>query len=122
MKPEPSTASPAPLHRDGAEVAHLPSHWRGGYIVWLTGLSGAGKSTLSRALKPALGAEQPAEILAGDEVRAYLSKGLGFSKEDRDTNVHRIGYVARVPARNGVAGMAAAHPPYAAVPRHVRER
>ncbi len=120
MKPETSTASPDPLPRDAAEIAHLPSPWRGGYIVWFTGLSGAGKSTLSRALRPVLGAAQPVEVLDGDEVRAYLSKGLGFSKEDRDTNVHRIGYVARVLARNGVAVMAAAISPYAAVRDHVR--
>lgn len=103
-----------------ARVRSLPSHWRGGYIVWFTGLSGAGKSTLSRALQPVLAAEQPVEILDGDEVRAYLSKGLGFSKEDRDTNVHRIGYVARILARNGVAVMVAAISPYAAVRDHVR--
>src|SRR3989304_4024762 len=120
MKPETSTASPDPLHRDGAEVAHLPSHWRGGYIVWLTGLSGAGKSTLSRALKPALGAEQPAEILDGDEVRAYLSKGLGFSKEDRDTNIRRIGFVARLLARNGVVAIGAAISPYREIRDEVR--
>jgi adenylylsulfate kinase len=120
MKPEISTAGLGPLPRDAARVAHLPSHWRGGYIVWFTGLSGAGKSTLSKVLEPVLGAEQPVEVLDGDEVRAYLSKGLGFSKEDRDTNVQRIGYVARVLARNGVAVMAAAISPYAAVRDHVR--
>ncbi len=92
----------------------------GGYIVWFTGLSGAGKSTLSRALEPLLAAERRVEILDGDEVRTYLSKGLGFSKEDRDTNIRRIGYVARLLARNGVAVVTAAISPYAATRDEVR--
>ena len=81
---------------------------RRGFILWLTGLSGAGKSTLSAAVKDALAATTPLELLDGDEVRAYLSKGLGFSREDRDTNVRRIGYVARLLARNGVPVVTAA--------------
>jgi adenylylsulfate kinase len=92
-----------------------------GYILWLTGLSGAGKSTLSRALRPVLEAELPVEVLDGDEVRTYLSKGLGFSREDRDTNIRRIGYVARLLARNGVAVITAAISPYAATRAEVRE-
>jgi adenylylsulfate kinase len=94
---------------------------RGGYILWLTGLSGAGKSTLSAALLPVLAAERPVELLDGDEVRTYLSKGLGFSKEDRDTNVRRIGFVARLLARNGVAVVTAAISPYAATRDEVRD-
>ena len=97
-----------------------PAAWRGGYILWLTGLSGSGKSTLSAALLPVLGAERPVELLDGDEVRTYLSKGLGFSKEDRDTNVRRIGFVARLLARNGVAVVTAAISPYAAIRDEVR--
>jgi len=93
---------------------------RGGYIVWLTGLSGAGKSTLSKILEPVLAAERQVEILDGDEVRTYLSKGLGFSKEDRDTNIRRIGYVARLLARNGTAVITAAISPYAATRDEVR--
>jgi adenylyl-sulfate kinase len=93
---------------------------RGGFILWFTGLSGAGKSTLSLAVAPALGAERAVEILDGDEVRTYLSKGLGFSKEDRDTNVGRIGYVARLLARNGTAVVTAAISPYAAARDEVR--
>jgi adenylylsulfate kinase len=85
---------------------------RGGYVLWLTGLSGAGKSTLARALQLTLRSERPVEILDGDEVRTHLSKGLGFSKEDRDTNVRRIGYVARLLARNGVVAVTAAISPY----------
>ena len=92
----------------------------GGYIVWLTGLSGAGKSTLAEALKARLADERAVEILDGDEVRTYLSKGLGFSKEDRDTNIRRIGYVARLLARNGVAVVTAAISPYREVRDEVR--
>jgi adenylyl-sulfate kinase len=92
----------------------------GGFILWLTGLSGAGKSTLSRALAPVLAAERPAEVLDGDEVRTFLSKGLGFSREDRDTNIGRIGFVARLLARNGVAVITAAISPYAATRDEVR--
>ena len=91
-----------------------------GYIVWFTGLSGAGKSTLSRAIAPDLRAERPVEILDGDEVRTYLSRGLGFSRDDRDTNVRRIGFVARLLARNGVAVITAAISPYAETRAEVR--
>src|ERR671937_2719553 len=91
---------------------------RKGFILWLTGLSGAGKSTLSAALAPTLGPR--VEVLDGDEVRTYLSKGLGFSKDDRDTNIRRIGYVARLLARNGVAVIAAAISPYREVRDEVR--
>jgi sulfate adenylyltransferase len=92
----------------------------GGFIVWLTGLSGAGKSTLAEALRGELEAVRPVEVLDGDEVRAYLSKGLGFSKEDRDTNIRRIGYVARLLARQGVAVITAAISPYAETRDEVR--
>jgi sulfate adenylyltransferase len=91
-----------------------------GGIVWFTGLSGAGKSTLAQALRARLALEGPVEILDGDEVRLYLSKGLGFSKEDRDTNVRRIGYVARLLARNGVTVITAAISPYREVRDEVR--
>lgn len=93
---------------------------RPGFVVWFTGLSGAGKSTLARALAPALEAEWPVEILDGDEVRAHLSRGLGFSREDRDTNVRRIGFVARLLARHGVVAVTAAISPYRAVRDEVR--
>ena len=96
------------------------THPRGGYVLWLTGLSGAGKSTLSAALRPHLAAERPVEVLDGDEVRMYLSAGLGFSKADRDTNIRRIGYVARLLARNGVAVVTAAISPYATTRAEVR--
>ena len=91
-----------------------------GFIVWFTGLSGAGKSTLAQALKARLEDERSLEILDGDEVRNYLSKGLGFSKEDRDTNIRRIGYVARLLARNGTGVITAAISPYRDVRDEVR--
>jgi sulfate adenylyltransferase len=91
-----------------------------GPIVWFTGLSGAGKSTLAQALRERLLPHGPVEILDGDEVRLYLSRGLGFSKEDRDTNVRRIGYVARLLARNGVTVITAAISPYREVRDEVR--
>jgi adenylylsulfate kinase len=96
------------------------THPLGGYVLWLTGLSGAGKSTLSAALRAHLAAERPVEVLDGDEVRTYLSAGLGFSKADRDTNIRRIGYVARLLGRNGVAVVTAAISPYAATRSEVR--
>jgi adenylylsulfate kinase len=88
----------------------LPSH---GYIIWLTGLSGAGKTSLALATKGRLAATgQPVEVLDGDEMRITLCKGLGFSREDRDENVHRIALVARLLARNGVATIVSAISPY----------
>ena len=84
-----------------------------GFVVWFTGLSGAGKSTLAEALAPVLRERGiPVEILDGDEVRTYLSKGLGFSKEDRDTNIMRIGFVANLLTRNGVAAICCPISPY----------
>jgi sulfate adenylyltransferase len=91
-----------------------------GFILWFTGLSGSGKSTLAEALKPRLEKARRVEILDGDEVRTHLSKGLGFSKEDRDTNIRRIGFVARLLARNGVVAIGAAISPYAATRDEVR--
>ena len=84
-----------------------------GFILWFTGMSGAGKSTLSAALQAALHGQRRLEVLDGDEVRAHLSKGLGFTRADRDINVRRIGFVARLLARNGVAVATAAISPYA---------
>jgi adenylylsulfate kinase len=92
-----------------------------GFTLWLTGLSGAGKSTLAAAVGGELRRRGLAvEILDGDEVRQHLSKGLGFSREDRDTNIRRIGYVAKLLSRNGVAVIAAAISPYRAVREEVR--
>ncbi len=86
-----------------------------GVTIWFTGLSGAGKSTLAEALAPRLSAlGRRVEVLDGDAVRTHLSKGLGFSREDRDTNVRRIGYVAHLLTRNGVFVITAAISPYRA--------
>jgi adenylyl-sulfate kinase len=84
-----------------------------GGIVWMTGLSGAGKSTLSTAIAARLAGRRAVELLDGDDVRTFLSAGLGFSRADRDTNVHRIAYVARLLARHGVLVLVAAISPYA---------
>ncbi|HZS46174.1 MAG TPA: adenylyl-sulfate kinase [Blastocatellia bacterium] len=93
-----------------------------GLIIWFTGLSGAGKSTLAEALAPELRERGlRVEILDGDEVRTNLSKGLGFSKEDRDTNIRRIGYVARLLARNGAIAITAAISPYREIRDEIRE-
>src|SRR5262249_29050473 len=110
------------------EVAEiLRTHYRSaaatpssGFILWFTGLSGAGKSTLAHQVKPVLEQKFHVEILDGDEVRTFLSKGLGFSKEDCDANIRRIGYVARLLARHGVAVLTAAISPYAAIRNEVR--
>ncbi len=84
-----------------------------GFVVWLTGLSGAGKSTIADLLQAELAERgRRAEVLDGDEVRTHLSRGLGFSKEDRDTNIRRIGFVARLLARNAGVAVTAAISPY----------
>jgi adenylyl-sulfate kinase len=93
---------------------------RPGAILWFTGLSGAGKSTLAQAVRDALARDWRVEILDGDEIRAHLSKDLGFSKEDRDANIQRIGLVARLLARNGVIAITAAISPYRDVRDEVR--
>src|SRR5712691_4735250 len=92
-----------------------------GFTLWLTGLSGAGKTTLAARLAAELTVRGVnVEVLDGDEVRTNLSKGLGFSKEDRDTNIRRIGYVCRLLSRNGVGAVSAAISPYRAVRDEVR--
>jgi adenylylsulfate kinase len=94
-----------------------------GFTIWLTGLSGAGKSTLAAILERELRASgKKVEVLDGDVVRTHLSKGLGFSKEDRDTNIRRIGWVCEVLTRNDVVAIAAAISPYRSVRDEVRER
>ena len=86
---------------------------RDGFVVWLTGLSGAGKSTIAQEVSSELrAAGLPVEILDGDIVRQNLSQGLGFSREDRDTNIRRIAFVAQLLARNGAAVVVAAISPY----------
>ena len=92
-----------------------------GFTVWLTGLSGAGKTTIGHALGAAL-EERGAhvEVLDGDIVRTHLSKGLGFSHEDRDTNIERIGWVASRLTRHGAAVVVCAISPYDATRKRVR--
>ncbi len=94
-----------------------------GVTLWFTGLSGSGKSTLAQYITPVLKEQGcKVEVLDGDEVRQNLSKGLGFSKEDRDTNIKRIGWVAKVLTRNGVVTIAAAISPYREVRQWCREQ
>ena len=84
-----------------------------GFTLWFTGLSGAGKSTLAEAIEHRLKASgQKVEVLDGDVVRTHLSKGLGFSREDRDTNIKRIAFVCGLLTRNDVICISAAISPY----------
>ena len=93
-----------------------------GFTLWFTGLSGSGKSTITQRLAPILRARsRTVEILDGDEVRQNLSKGLGFSKEDRDTNIKRIGYVCKLLTQHGAVVMSAAISPYREIRDHNRE-
>jgi adenylyl-sulfate kinase len=92
-----------------------------GFVVWFTGLSGAGKTTVANIVEAEL--EQRGHVvdhLDGDIVRTHLSKGLGFSKADRDENIHRIGWVASRVARAGAAVIVSAISPYEEARRHAR--
>src|SRR5580700_2929672 len=94
-----------------------------GFTLWFTGLSGSGKSTLSHLVAQRLresGAK--VEVLDGDIVRTHLSKGLGYSREDRDENIRRIGFVCELLSRHGVIAIAAAISPYRDLRRSVRAR
>ena len=92
-----------------------------GFTLWFTGLSGAGKTTLAKKVQRVmLSRGMNTELLDGDVVRTNLSKGLGFSKEDRDTNIRRIGFVASLLARNNTVCLAAAISPYQAIRDEVR--
>ncbi|KKD34644.1 MAG: adenylyl-sulfate kinase [Limnoraphis robusta] len=95
---------------------------RRGVTVWFTGLSGAGKTTITRAVAEELRSQEcQLEILDGDVVRENLTKGLGFSKEDRDINIRRIGFVANLLTRNGVIVLVSAISPYRQVREEVRQ-
>lgn len=116
------SSSTAQAGASALDFANSPTrNGKGGFILWFTGLSGAGKSTLAQHVRAAVLAERRVEVLDGDEVRTYLSKGLGFSREDRDTNIRRIGFVARLAARNGAAAITAAISPYASTRDEVRQ-
>ena len=94
----------------------------GGFTLWFTGLSGSGKSTIAHVIGPELDKRDlVVEYLDGDTVRTHLSKGLGFSKEDRDTNIERIGWVASRLTRQGGAVIAAAISPYRETRQKARE-
>ena len=93
-----------------------------GFTLWFTGLSGSGKSTLSEIIARGLRhIGKNVEVLDGDEVRTHLSKGLTFSKEDRDINIRRIGFVSKLLSRNGVIAVSAAISPYRAVREEIRK-
>ncbi len=94
-----------------------------GFVLWMTGLSGAGKTTLAVALEEVLKARgMRIERLDGDTVREGLTRDLGFSKEDRDKNIERVTFVAKLLSRNGVGVVASFISPYAAMREHVREQ
>jgi adenylylsulfate kinase len=94
-----------------------------GVTIWFTGLSGAGKTTISKALEQKLREHNyPLEILDGDIVRTNLTKGLGFSKEDRDENIRRIGFVANLLTRHGVIVLVSAISPYREIREEVRKK
>src|SRR5215203_4425355 len=106
----------APQQRRGSATP------RGGFCLWFTGLSGSGKSTITTHLVKELRKRgSNLEVLDGDVVRENLSKGLGFSKEDRDTNIRRIAFVANLLSRNGVPVITAAISPYKAIRDEARE-
>ncbi len=93
-----------------------------GFTVWFTGLSGAGKTTISKLVAEKLkNRGKKVEVLDGDIVRQNLSKGLGFSKEDRDINIRRIGFVCHLLSRNGIVAVAAAISPYKEIRKENRE-
>jgi adenylylsulfate kinase len=94
-----------------------------GVTVWFTGLSGAGKTTITQAIEKKLREhDYPVEILDGDIVRENLTKGLGFSKEDRDENIRRIGFVANLLTRHGVIVLVSAISPYREIREEVKAR
>ncbi len=91
------------------------------FVIWFTGLSGAGKSTIARALETELARRAlNYELLDGDVVRTHLSKGLTFSREDRDINVRRIGWLAQTLAKHGCIAVCAAISPYRAIRDEIR--
>ncbi|MGK7874717.1 MAG: adenylyl-sulfate kinase [Xenococcaceae cyanobacterium] len=94
-----------------------------GVTIWFTGLSGAGKTTISKAVAEELRSEgYKVEVLDGDIVRQNLTKGLGFSKEDRDENIRRIGFVSHLLTRNGVIVLVSAISPYREIREEVRQK
>jgi adenylylsulfate kinase len=119
---EPSSHSAQPnSHIYGHEHPESERKRDGGFTLWFTGLSGSGKTTIAHLVGPELDRRGCiVEYLDGDTVRTHLSKGLGFSKEDRDTNIERIGWVASRLTRQGGAVIAAAISPYEETRRYAR--
>src|ERR671911_1337470 len=106
----------------GSDGRYRQSTKDNGFCLWFTGLSGAGKTTISKLIEAELrGRRNRLEVLDGDIVRENLSKGLGFSKEDRDTNIRRIAFVADLLSRNGVPVITAAISPYKEIRDEARE-
>lgn len=104
-------------------LIELMQYQQSGVTVWFTGLSGAGKTTISRAVENELKSYgYKVEILDGDIVRQHLTKGLGFSKEDRDENIRRVGFVANLLTRNQVIVLVSAISPYRELREEVREQ
>jgi adenylylsulfate kinase len=102
-------------------AAHMNDDHQQGFVLWFTGLSGAGKTTISNIVEPELERRGlTVDHLDGDIVRTHLSKGLGFSKEDRDINIARIGWVASRIARAGAAVVVSAISPYEEMRQHAR--
>ena len=125
MKDETTSDSPQRSRTDNIHAHDHPESDRvrpGGFTLWFTGLSGSGKSTIAHVIGPELDQRGlVVEYLDGDTVRTHLSKGLGFSKEDRDTNIERIGWVASRLTRQGGAVIAAAISPYREPRQKARE-
>ncbi|HEY9604048.1 MAG TPA: adenylyl-sulfate kinase [Allocoleopsis sp.] len=104
-------------------LMELRQYQQPGVTVWFTGLSGAGKTTISRAVEQELKSHgYRVEILDGDIVRQHLTKGLGFSKEDRDENIRRVGFVANLLTRNQVIVLVSAISPYREIREEVRQQ
>ena len=125
MKDETTSDSAQRSRTDNIHAHDHPESDRvrpGGFTLWFTGLSGSGKSTIAHVIGPELDRRGlVVEYLDGDSVRQHLSKGLGFSKEDRDTNIERIGWVASRLTRQGGAVIAAAISPYRETRQKARE-
>src|SRR5215208_5023080 len=122
-EPTSHSAKPNGQHIYAHEHPESSRKREGGFTHWFTGLSGSGKTTIAHLVGPELDRRGCiVEYLDGDTVRTHLSKGLGFSKEDRDTNIERIGWVASRLTKQGGAVIAAAISPYEATRQEARER
>jgi adenylylsulfate kinase len=113
--------SPEIYAKEDLRTSNAPKPGNAGFTLWMTGLSGSGKSTLAERLVPIFDERGlTVELLDGDVIRTHLSKGLGFSKEDRDTNILRIGWVANRLSAHGAAVITSAISPYREIRDQVR--